>query len=400
MGFFSFLGGKLPEEIELAGDKFFNAGEFGAAKLEYEKAAKKAQTRLPEKESLITRLHQKITDAKESLAAAHLASSRELMASGNTEEAMDLLHLALELTGDDQKKTEIQNIIHAQPESLLPADDAAGTEPLMDDEDAAFDDAYFSVLVNALPEDISAAYQGYSPAFRQGYIALNNGDFETAVSQFSLAMDLPDHDQPLIPLELATALVHLNQYDRARHLLEDFMAENPGDIRAYQALCDVFWMLRDFDAAIDLIENCPPPLNDTFPIKMLLGETFYQMEQYEAAKDLFVAIENNAGENEMVSRALARTYEAMGDAETARDIYARILNGCARCGVRTDPYIKQRYAELCFACGERSERLLNLYLSIMQEDPDNKETYYEWIYELYDALGDKAEAARYKSMMD
>ncbi len=34
MGLFSFLTGKAPEEIELVGDKFFKAGEFGAAKIE------------------------------------------------------------------------------------------------------------------------------------------------------------------------------------------------------------------------------------------------------------------------------------------------------------------------------------------------------------------------------
>ncbi|MEZ4549974.1 MAG: hypothetical protein R2860_05040 [Desulfobacterales bacterium] len=85
-------------------------------------------------------------------------------------------------------------------------------------------------------------------------------------------------------------------------------------------------------------------------------------------------------------------WEAMGKRKP-RDIYARILNGCARCGVRLDPFIRQRYAELCFACGERSERLLNLYLSIIQDDPDNKESHYERVYELYTALGEQAEAA-------
>jgi predicted Zn-dependent protease len=400
MGFFSFLGGKLPEEIESAGDKFFNAGEFGAAKLEYEKAAKKAQSRFPEKASLITRLDQKITDAKESLAAAHLANSRELIASDNTEEAMDLLSLAMELTGDEQLRTEIRNLIQAQPETPAPEEGPSGQPLFLSEEDEDHEEDYFNILIHALPEDIRAAYQSYSREFRQGYIALNNGDFETAVAQFSLAMDLPGREQPLIPLELSTALVHLDQYDRARHLLKDFVTENPEDIRAYQILCDLYWVVEDYDAAIDLIENCPAPLNESLPIQMLSGETFYQMKRYGAARDLFAAMEKKSGDNEMVSRALARTCEAMGETETARDIYARILNGCARCGVRTDPFIKQRYAELCFDCGERSQQLLNLYLSIMQEDPDNNEAYYERIYQLYEALGDRTEAARYKNLIE
>jgi hypothetical protein len=42
MGLFGFLSGKSPEDIEVSGDRFFKSGEFGAAKLEYEKALAKA----------------------------------------------------------------------------------------------------------------------------------------------------------------------------------------------------------------------------------------------------------------------------------------------------------------------------------------------------------------------
>ena len=52
MGMFSFLTGKAPEEIELIGDKFFKTNEFGAAKIEYEKAVKKAKSKFPGKRKL------------------------------------------------------------------------------------------------------------------------------------------------------------------------------------------------------------------------------------------------------------------------------------------------------------------------------------------------------------
>ncbi len=433
MGFFSFLAGKTPEDLEYAGDKLYKAEEFGAAKLEYEKAARKAAARSPEKASLVSRLDQKITDARESLAKRHFKNSRELLDAGNDDEAMDLLDLALELTKDDRLRREIETFVHAQAEPGRTGDFRAssgpgvgGTPPLPHDREndepggnsgkgiddgpdnlaadsgdgnGDDDEDYFFILINALPEDLRDAYETYSPAFRQGYIALNNGAFENAVAHFTRAMHLPGLHQPLIPVELATALIHLSQYDPARELLEDFIADHPDDIRAYQTLCDLYWVTEDYSSAVRLIDQAPSPFNETLPVKMLLGETCLQMKQYETAKDLFVSIENQFGENEMVSRSLARIYEATGDVETARDIYAKILNGCARCGVRQDPFIKQRYAELCFACGERSERLLNLYLSLVLEIPDNKENYYEWIYQLYEALGNPAEARRYRALM-
>lgn len=405
MGLFRFLAGKSPEEIEMAGDKFFKVNEFGAAKLEYEKAVKKVRSKFPEKGNLIPRLDEKLTNARESLARAHLQNSRELGESGNIDEAIDLLKLSLELTADDALKNEITGLIKDLHSHLVFEDPEAtedylsGAEPFPDEGQHDGDEEYFSILINALPDDIRKAYQNYGPAFKQGYIALNNGDFQTAAEKLTHAMQAADLDQPLIPLELSTALANLERYDRAREILVDFIEDYPEEVRAYQGLCDLYWLDQDYDAAIAVIEKCPAPLNETFPIRLLLGETLFQMGRYEDAKDMFVACGDRFGENEIVSRALAKTYEAMGNPEKARDIYALILGGCAKCGVRTDPFIQQRYAELCFACGERSERLLSLYLSIMQDDPDNKHSYYQRIYELFEALGNTEEANRYKSFV-
>jgi tetratricopeptide (TPR) repeat protein len=191
--------------------------------------------------------------------------------------------------------------------------------------------------------------------------------------------------------------VNLEQFERARSLLEDFLEENAQEVRAYQMLCDIYWVMGNPENAIILIDQCPPSLKETFPIQMLLGETCFQMKRYAEAETLFIDCGKNFGQNEIITRSLAKTYEAVGNLEKARDVYAQILNGCTKCGVRSDPFILRRYAELCFACGERTIKLIELYLSIMKEDPDNKDDYYPRIYELYTALGNTAEAKRYQS---
>jgi len=121
------------------------------------------------------------------------------------------------------------------------------------------------------------------------------------------------------------------------------------------------------------------------------------MERFDEAESLFIACEKDFGQNEIISRSLAKTYESMGNLEKARDIYMQILNGCTKCGVRSDPFILRRYAELRFACNERSTQLLELYLSILQQDPDNKDDFYQRIYVLYTEMGNTEEAARYQS---
>jgi len=404
MGLFSFLTGKAPEDIELIGDNFYKAGEFGAAKIEYEKAVKKAESKFPEKVNLINRLHERINDSKEALALAHLQNSEHLIESENFADAIDLLELAIELTQNESLKQDIQNTLNKLHQSLAPVDPQdsqmfmSESEPFPSTEEIDSDEEYFSILCNSLPEDIREEYKSYDHLFKQGFIALNNGDFQTAIEKLTDSMNLSGPDQPQVPLELSTAMVNLGQFDQARNLLEDFLEENDQVIRAYQMLCDIYWVTGNHDNAIILIDQCPSPVKETFPIQMLLAETCYQMERYAEAETLFLECENNFGQNEIVTRSLAKTYEAMGDLEKARDIYQQILNGCTKCGVRTDPFVLRRYADLCFAIGERTTQLLELYLSILQEDPDNKDDYYQRIYELYTALGNTSEAARYQSL--
>ncbi|MBC2714276.1 MAG: tetratricopeptide repeat protein [Desulfobacteraceae bacterium] len=403
MGLFSFLTGKAPEEIELIGDNFFKVKEFGAAKIEYEKALNKTESRFPEKENLIQRLYEKIKNSKEALALAHQQNSEHLIASQNYTEAEDLLELAFELTENVNLKEEVKTTLKKLHQAFASNDPddtkmfSSGSEPFPTAEEIDSDEEYFSILCNALPKDIRKIYLSYDQAFKQGFIALNNGDFEVAVEKFTDSINGSGLEQPLIPLELSTALVNLGQYDRARKLLEEFIEVNDQEVRAYQVLCDIYWVTKNHDDAVALIEQCPGALKETFPVRMLLGETYYQMKRYADAESLFLACENSFGQNEIITRSLAKTYEAMGDLERARDIYAQILNGCTKCGVRTDPFVLRRYAELCFACGERSSQLLDLYLSILQEDPDSKDDYYQRIYELYTALGNTKEAARYQS---
>ncbi|PIP37198.1 MAG: hypothetical protein COX19_17320 [Desulfobacterales bacterium CG23_combo_of_CG06-09_8_20_14_all_51_8] len=407
MGVFGFLSGKGPEDMELAGDRFSKSGEFGAAKIEYEKALAKAESKFPEKENLIRRLAEKIAGSRESLAAAHVQTGREWIASDNFREAEGLLRLALELTENPDLREEITGLLesidagpasgNSEEDRLFVSDD----DPFAPDEESDLeddaDDDYFAILCHALPEDTANAYLTYDRDFKQGFVALNNGDFETAVEKFMESMNRSDRDQPLVALELATAFTHMGEFARARDLILDFIENHGLSVQPVQMLCDVYWGMENHRQAIDLLDQCPDPLKQTFSIQMLLGETYYQMEDFPAAQAVFQACEKNFGENELITRSLAKTFEAMGDLEAARDLYGRMLSGCARCGTRRDPFVQRRYAELCFACGERSQRLIDLYFSMVQADADNKADYYRRIYELYMALGKPKEAARYEA---
>jgi hypothetical protein len=52
------------------------------------------------------------------------------------------------------------------------------------------------------------------------------------------------------------------------------------------------------------------------------------------------------------------------------------LKECTACGARFDPVIKRKYADLLFESGEYTSRVLEMYLSLAQEDPENRVEYF------------------------
>ena len=163
MGLFSFLTGKPPEEMELDGDKYIEAKEYGAAKVEFESALAKAEDKFPEKQNLIKRLFEKINQTKEALAVSHIQTAEHLAASENFKEAEDLFQLALELAQNTSLKEKIsvilKKLIKGQEADHPDAVDVNGSEPdhFITQDETVNEDEYFSVLCNALPDDVREA---------------------------------------------------------------------------------------------------------------------------------------------------------------------------------------------------------------------------------------------------
>jgi predicted Zn-dependent protease len=227
-------------------------------------------------------------------------------------------------------------------------------------------------------------------------MALNQGDFELAADKLSQALGENQSTNSFIPLELATAYLNLKKYEEAFSLLKGFLKENPDSLQAYHLLCEIFWEKKDFDQAQELLISCPEELFDSSQIQLLRGETLFQGKRYQEAESLYIDYIESSGWDENIARSLAKTYEALFEREKARDLYGEIMNQCGSCGLQIDTFIKHKYADLCFESEKYSEDILGLYLSLVQEDPDNKAHYCEKISQIYSAQGNEQEARRYK----
>ena len=76
------------------------------------------------------------------------------------------------------------------------------------------------------------------------------------------------------------------------------------------------------------------------------------------------------------------------------------MDECSSCHARIDPFIKQRYADLCFDSGMLNTDILDLYLSLAQELPDKAAEYYEKVSRIYADQGNPTEAARFRAIAD
>jgi len=406
MSILKLFSGKTPEEYEQKGDELLSVDLWGKAKVEYERALDKLEKITPRNYELKTRLQEKILQVKEALALGHKQNADDLMESGFFDDARELYVLAQELSADSMLKNDLKMRLEELDfqldktlEQELPDFDFENSET----EKAEFpeqDDEYFRALCGTLPKDIQKDYLNYGNNFKNGYMALNRGDFEMAAGYLSRAMKEDPSAGSYISLELATAYLNLGKHSEAQQLLEAFIESRPQALPGYQLLCEIFWEKKAFDQAEALLAAVPDELTKSVAVYLLKGETHYHAGNFGGAKGFYRNFLATYGWNELVARALAKTHEAMNEPANARNVYREIMDQCSSCHARLDPFIKQRYADLCFDSGMYNSEILELYLSLAQEIPANAADYFEKVSRICSAQGNEGEARRFRAIAE
>jgi tetratricopeptide (TPR) repeat protein len=409
MNFFQFFKGKTPLQHEQKGDRYFTSRAWGKAKLEYDTAIEKLEREPYPSKERAERLKEKLRDSKENLSRQHCLSGDDLYEAGYVDEAREYYLLGLELTNDEQYRSVLQNRLGktdrpASSEMGPPASqDIPEPGEVIEQQDVMVDeDTYFAALCNTLPVEIRRIYKSYGEPFRNGYMALNRGDFQEAAEALTRAQEEHSSSDSYIALELATAYVNLEKYDVARSLLEPFLRRHPDALPAYRLLCDILWEYGEYDRAEQLLVSVPEGLRDSQAYILLQGESMYRQKRYSEAIEWYRTALNTYGWNEYFTRALAVTLESANQPEPARHLYAQIIRRCSRCAppsafaAQIDPFTRRRYAELSLAAGDHSTEILEHFLSLVRDDPVNAPTYYRKISRIYSDRGDKIEATRFQ----
>jgi tetratricopeptide (TPR) repeat protein len=251
-----------------------------------------------------------------------------------------------------------------------------------------------------LPDELQDIYSGYGPAFREGYVALHQGEFQKAAECLDQALQSRPENGGYIMLELAGAYFNLGRNDEARHLTEEFTRQHPDALPGYELLCEIYWEQEDFGNARQLLENCPKPLHATVAYVVLYGETLRRETEYSRASDWFNEHLQRHGWNDKIALALASVYEQNGEADQALDLYSRYIGNCRGCGSTTPPEIERRYADLSLAGGNISDEILELYLSLARKDPTHAADCYHKVSRIYTDRGNQTEALRFEAIAE
>lgn len=406
MSFFNLFSGPDPDKLEEKGDACLAASLWGQAKQFYERALHKIEQLPRSDEDQRRRLQDKIRQARRSLARGHQQTALAYLEGGYPEEARETFQLAMDISPDPAVRKELAQQLSELDQHMDPGEaprDETEDHALHRDEQEAFSDAartdeHFRALCHTLPEEVSRAYRQYGPDFMEGYVALNKGDFGTAVAFLEKALTAMPQPESYIRLELATAYFHQGRLEEARELLEQVRLHHPEALPAYQLLCEIYWEQGATAQAEALLASLPPHLARSRAVMLLKGKTLYRSGRFEEARDFYQDTIHAFGWHDPMALELARAHEALHDVTAARTLYGQLMERCRGCGSRSDPRATHKYAELSFAEGLRGSDLIELYLDLTQEIPDQAALYFHRISQIYFHKGNTVEGERFRQL--
>ncbi len=394
MGFLKLFGGRSPEKAEERGDAFILKDEYGLAKMEYEDALDRLEKSAQENEEMDGRLKDKLQKTKEILSLSHKEEGLEIMDSGNYDAAASSFELALELTEDPEMIQELNGLL--EEFGVGSSNERDVEKGVQGAELQAEGDEYFAALCCNLPEPIQREFYQYGTAFKEGYLALNEGNFDLAAEKLLQAME-ENPEGVFIAIELATVYLNLDRYPEARTLAEGFLESYPDSVKGYQVLCEILWAMEEFDRALEWLGAYPDTPAEYPPLLLLRGETLLRAGRAVEAERLYQKELELKGWQPDIARALSVTFEANGQKEEARDLFGKLLAECRSCGAKSDLLSKRKFSDLSFELGDYSTQILELYLSLVQEDPSERADYYQKISRIYSARGNDEEARRFEA---
>jgi tetratricopeptide (TPR) repeat protein len=385
------FGGRSVDEERAQADALFARGEFGQAKLAYERARDHSQAKTqPE---LQRTLSERITGCRDAIARAHLAEAERLLAQGQIDFAREELQQAAQTAADpallraaSERADQLERVVvqaEVAEQSQSPDEDdrfeliAGGFENDQYAEYLAHGEPVKRALLllheghtaearSLLEEVITRADAPRYLHFELGRARLAEGDSaggQAALEQFLSGLHADEGGDPrlLAQIELAHLAHARGDFEGAVAHHEAALTSMPDDPRPYLAMAGFFRRENLLEEAIDVLEaglealkGKPPDVRVWQELGLTLADAGRDAEAITWLERIvaLLASQKHTDLPPGGTVRLAQLYERSGRASRALDLYALLARGTDRANLHV---YHEQAARLMLTLGLRDE---------------------------------------------
>jgi tetratricopeptide (TPR) repeat protein len=265
------FGGRSLEDERAQADALMQRGEFGQAKLAYDRALALAKAQ-PEQQH---ELRERIDACRNAIAKAHMAEAERLIAEGSIDFARDELQAVTETAADAALIRQAEARMERLERAVVRAEIAEGAAPSEEDR--------FELIAGSFEEDQYAEYLAHGDAAKQALLWLHDGQTREARSALEALIGTADGPRYLW-FELGRARLADGDNAGGASALEQFLsslhADEGGDARllAHMELAQLVHASGNFDGAVAHYEAALAAMPDD-PRPYLAMANFFRREK-------------------------------------------------------------------------------------------------------------------------
>ena len=386
------FGKRDVDELARDAEALFARGEFGEAKLAYDRVAERAAKTKPE---LCSTAEARAAECCDKIALARAQEALTLFRHGDEELARNELKHALDTARSEAARARVRELAN-ELERKDAVERAEEVAPLSDEERW--------VLISSSWESLQAEeLEGYGAALEQALLAFERGDAQGALDQLN-AIRANAKEPSYLWLEIARAELALGALDAAQGSLRTFLSRIASDeggaarMLAHRELARIAHERGEHEAAIAELESCAEALGDDPRPYLDLGNYLRVIDRPREAVEVLELCAGLFGDRTIewpVTMELGLACAAAGDAERATGLLESVLSTLLAGGQRDlPPAAVITLAELHEKAGN-VPRAADLFRTLTEgSDTANHVRYHEEAARLLDVLSLTNEAQR------
>jgi tetratricopeptide (TPR) repeat protein len=328
LSFIKTLFGRDWRRFKKKGDAFIVGEEWGRAR-----GALLEATRLfdgDEREK--SEIEDQLAMANSALLKMHTEAAERFVKQEMPAKAIEHYTTALDFVGKShQEHEELQKQIIALQRSMVePGEVEALIGPESEEQDGApeeipFDDEEtFNALLNTLNENQADVYLTLGEDFRRAYLALMEGDLDTAEKWLS-GVHQEHPDNPYIQYEMGRLRMGQERYEEAEELLRSASEKAPDMIPVRHVRVETLWGLEKYDLAERVVEEAFEIDDELLDNFVIAGETCLRSGEYANGVEIIEAGVELHDKSVILHRLLGKLQMALENVTSAIEAFETAL---------------------------------------------------------------------------